>query len=752
MPAPAESKLLRLAADAIAGAIPGCAEALRPSLNVLGGGPKDALGRFGMLIVTRWNEWLKGLSREDRQKAIEELAALSPSSADRIVGSALNRLFATTSPEDKKLAADYLTAIPTTTASVLVPDADSSGTLPTSGSFREAVLLRFLPTNAPPFPAGAELPGTPYILDQLLGSGGFGVVYKASNRLEQNAPPRAIKFCLNPDMVASLQRERELLDRLMSAGAEAQWSDRVVKLLGHNLDAPLPFLVYEFIPGGNLITRLAALRRQTGQNLRPGQVLGLVRRICEAVAFAHDRRLVHRDIKPSNILVRGNKIMLADFGIGGVVSTFAIRSSSIGKSELGDLTFTDKCNLFRGAGTPLYMSPEQRQGDAPDPRHDVYSIGVLWFQLLIGDYTRELHPGWADELVEEFDVAQKQIDIIQQCVGYFKKRPTSARELLQLLPAPTLPQLPAIRLKECGEAQVFAGHTRRVNCLMFSKDVRRLLSGSSDGTCRVWDVESGREQHALHLHALRPDAHVVLSVALSPDGRRALLGCDDRNAWLWDLANPSQPPVCLPGHLRAVNGVGFSPDGRRAVTGGSDGSIRLWHVASGREILRIDEEKEPITGVTFTPDGLFLVSCSQNGSLRMWDAETGWEAQELTNHGGWLLCVAVSPDGRLAVSGAREELGLWSLETGQKIGTFNGHGLAVMSVAFHPSGQWLLSGSMDKTVRLWDVRTHQEMHSFAGNNQAVQAVAVAPDGQFFASAGIDGLIHLWRVPPIEKRR
>src|SRR5262249_31426326 len=90
-------------------------------------------------------------------------------------------------------------------------------------------------------------------------------------------------------------------------------------------------------------------------------------------------------------------------------------------------------SLFRGSGTPLYMSPEQRRGDQPDPRHDLYSLGVMWYQLLVGDVTRELHPGWPDELTEEFQVPPEHIDIIQRCVGYFKKRRANGAELLAML-------------------------------------------------------------------------------------------------------------------------------------------------------------------------------------------------------------------------------------------------------------------------------------------------------------------------------
>jgi WD40 repeat protein len=466
--------------------------------------------------------------------------------------------------------------------------------------------------------------------------------------------------------------------------------------------------------------------------------LGLMRRICEAVAFAHSRGLVHRDIKPSNILVSGNTIKLADFGIGGVVARFAASRSSVG-TALADLTASEQRSLFRGAGTPLYMSPEQRQGDPPEPRHDVYSIGVMWYQFLVSDFTRELHAGWADELAEEYDVPQKQIDIIQQCVGYQKNRPATAKELLDLLPSPTLPSSPPTRPDRIGEVRTINGHEGRINGVTFFRDSRRILSGASDGTARVWDLETGR-QLACH----RTPARGILGVAISLDGRWGLFACDDRNVWLWDLLRGSEPR-CLAGHVGAVYSAAFSPDGRRAVTGGKDGSVRIWHVSSGREILRIDEDSRPVTGAQFTPDGLFVATCSEGGAVRIWDAETGWEARELTAEGGWLLCAAMSPDGRLVACGGKEGLTLWSIETGQIVGTFGGHEMPVMGVDFSPHGQWLMSGSSDRTLRLWDVSTRREIHVFE-RTHPIRSVALSPDGRHAVSGGDDRTIRLWSLP------
>jgi serine/threonine protein kinase len=734
--------LLVLATESVLGVIKGCAERIELIGQV--GGPRTqrqrALDHFGPFILARWREWIETHSPEEHEETFHALASLSPADARQEVEAVLNGLTDLTG-EDHRVAANYLTAIPATVGSMLQQDlaSETPATKAWSRFSEERSLLRLLPLTVPPFPVGSDLPGTPYHLVELLALGGFGAVYRATNRFEQNSPPRAIKFCLNQDLLVSLKRERDLLDRLMSAGADARWSDRIVKLYGHNLDAPVPFLVYEYIAGGNLIARLAAIQKRTGSGLRPSQVVGLIRRICEPIAFAHSQGLVHRDIKPSNILVSGNTIKLADFGIGGVVASHAARSSQIGLSDFQSLSLSEKGSVFRGAGTPLYMSPEQRRGDPPDPRQDVYSIGVMWYQFLVGDCGRELPQGWADELADEFDVPRAQIELIRSCVGYFKKRPASAGELLAALPAPSASQAPSVRVGASGH-RVLGSHEAPVNALAFTPDSRRLLSGGNDGAVRQWDIESGRL-----IGRLTPNAKAITSVAVSPYGRRALLGCDTSVAWLWDLMRGVEV-ACLAGHSRAVNRVAFSPDGRRAVTGGQDACIRLWHVGSGRELLRIDEHRKGITGLQFTPDGLFILSCADDGTLGIWDSETGWETQQLPTQGDWLLCLAVSGDGRRLACGGKERLTLWSLDDGLVLGSCSGHSLPTMSVAFTPSGRHLLSGSMDKSVRLWDVASRLQVSLFEGHTGSVHAVAVSPDGRHAASAGFDRTIRLWSLP------
>ncbi|HUR53525.1 MAG TPA: hypothetical protein VMZ71_05320, partial [Gemmataceae bacterium] len=134
-------------------------------------------------------------------------------------------------------------------------------------------------------------------------------------------------------------------------------------------------------------------------------------------------------------------LKVADFGLGGVAAALAARSR-IGTTTADYLSLADQASLFRGAGTPLYMSPEQRRGSPPDPRHDLFALGVVWFQLLAGDVSRELHPGWAKELTVKFGVPPSHIAVIERCVGWFEERPKDAGELLELLHQ--MPDAPAV--------------------------------------------------------------------------------------------------------------------------------------------------------------------------------------------------------------------------------------------------------------------------------------------------------------------
>jgi serine/threonine protein kinase len=430
--------LLHLAAEGMIPVLGGCAGALAggPEIGLVGVAVgqvvEKAINFFGARIVERWCRWFRDQPPEVRQAALADLAALTPEEARVEAAAALDKLAPDANPEDRSVALEYLSIIPGALDRALPRTPGGTLSLPPTATFDEPqLLLRLLPADMPPYPVPSDLPATPYRLLQLLGSGGFGAVYRATTHTLQHLP-LAIKFCLDPALAAALHRERSNLERLMKAGGEG-WSARIVRLYGYDLEHRTPFLVYEYVPGGDLTHYLARRVAQLGRPLNADEVLGLVVQVCEALAFAHTHGLVHRDLKPTNVLVDGDALKLADFGLGSLAAARAAQVSRIGATTIDFLTAADQASLFRGAGTPLYMAPEQKRGAAPDPRHDLYSLGVMWFQLLAGDVSRELHPGWAKELAARYRVPPAHLALLERCVGWLDERPKDAAELLPLL-------------------------------------------------------------------------------------------------------------------------------------------------------------------------------------------------------------------------------------------------------------------------------------------------------------------------------
>jgi serine/threonine protein kinase len=432
--------LLELAVEAVIPVLGGCAGALAGGGGgglvgfVAGQIAEKAINYFGQRIVDRWLEWFRKQPAGLQAAALSELAGMAPEVARGDVSAILAEQAPQTGPADRQVAIDYLSAIPRSVRRSLLSGRERRGAQlpPTISPADSLSLLQLLPTDLPPYPARTALPGTDYQLEELIGTGGFGAVYRASSPSLQYLS-LAIKFCLNRSLLPALQQERANLERLMRAGGET-WSPHLVRLYGYNLEHHTPFLVYEFVAGGDLVRWLASHQARAARRLTAAEALALITQVAEALAFAHERGLVHRDLKPANVLLtEDGTIKLADFGIGGLVARQAVQASRIGTVASNRLSPAEQASLFRGAGTPLYMSPEQKQGAAPDPRQDIYSLGVLWYQLLLGDVTREMAHGWARELEMKYAVPAGHIRLIDQCVGWIEERSKDAGSLLPML-------------------------------------------------------------------------------------------------------------------------------------------------------------------------------------------------------------------------------------------------------------------------------------------------------------------------------
>ena len=273
---------------------------------------------------------------------------------------------------------------------------------------------RFLPVRPPLFQPGHKIDAHDWVLDTLLGQGGFGEVWKAHNA-EVPREQVALKFCRDNAYLASLKREIDLLSRLGESEKD------FVQLRGTAFSANPPFLVYDYVDGGNLCGWVEGFQ---GRAPDPASVITILKMTARAVHVAHRNDIVHRDLKPSNLLLtRDGRIKVADLGIGVVMSEFADRGS---RSRPAELT------ICRGAFTPMYVDGLRDPRAPPHPRDDVYAIGVVAFQLLLGNLSGRMTGAWQQHL-ELRGIKKGLIGIVETCVAHPERRFRDAGAVLAAL-------------------------------------------------------------------------------------------------------------------------------------------------------------------------------------------------------------------------------------------------------------------------------------------------------------------------------
>lgn len=201
--------------------------------------------------------------------------------------------------------------------------------------------------------------GEAFVLGDLLGRGGMGIVYRArETALDRDVALKVLAFdpVLNPDAYARFEREAKLAARLDHPN--------IVPIFSVGQRAGVAFYTMRMVRGGSIEQLL-----ETGASVDLDRALSMLRDVAAALDYAHANGVVHRDIKPANVLIGDSgHAMVADFGI----------ARAFGGDAAATATATGV------VGSPAYMSPEQWRGEKVDGRADQYALGVLAFELLTG--------------------------------------------------------------------------------------------------------------------------------------------------------------------------------------------------------------------------------------------------------------------------------------------------------------------------------------------------------------------------------
>jgi len=256
-----------------------------------------------------------------------------------------------------------------------------------------------------------------YRVVALAGRGGMGEVYRAEDlKLSQIV---AIKF-----LPASLSQDARALARFHSEVRIARQVSHpnVCRVFDIGDAGGIPFLTMEYIDGEDL----ASLVRRIGR-LSSDKAVEIARQVCAGLGAAHERGVIHRDLKPANLMLDGaGKIRITDFGLASIAATL----------EAADLR----------AGTPAYMAPEQLEGKQVTPKSDLYSLGLVLYEILTGKRAFDAStlpelmkqreksaPASPSSVVRDLDPAVERV--ILRCLEHDPaQRPASALQVAAALP------------------------------------------------------------------------------------------------------------------------------------------------------------------------------------------------------------------------------------------------------------------------------------------------------------------------------
>jgi len=313
----------------------------------------------------------------------------------------------------------------------------------------------------------------------------------------------------------------------------------------------------------------------------------------------------------------------------------------------------------------------------------------------------------------------------------------------------------ADHLKLRGELKGHGGWVTAIATTMEAPDM--VLSASRDKSIIMWKLTREEENYGVMQKRLTGHGHYVQDVAISSDGQFALSGSWDGTLRLWDL-NTGNTTRRFVGHSKDVLSVAFSADNRQIVSGSRDQTINLWNtLGQCKYTITENGHKEWVSCVRFSPNPNtpLIVSAGWDKVVKVWNLNHCKLRTNLMGHTGYVNSVTVSPDGSLCASGGKDGTAmLWDLNEGRHLSSLDA-GDVIHALVFSPIRYWLCAATAS-TIKIWDLESKvcvdelkPEFPPTGAKNKAVpiQCISLAwsANGNTLFAGYTDNVIRVWAV-------